>query len=195
MKKAMTNTLKAVVAGAIVTVSLAMSLPASAKPAHTIIRDRVIFETVELGDNQNQYATVPVVVRETLDTRYPGLLGDYPIIKREVIEVSSQPLIVWQKTLASSDPKGAYTPKRRAEAVGARLTNLVAALGVSNLKEMVQVGIVNYEGVIFVSDESVADFNTVVFTLIPENRAKASQILTKLQEYGEATATTDPIYN
>lgn len=192
----MKNPIKVLVATTVLATSLAVGLPsAHANPSYFFTKERVVFKVIKLDGYKNQYATVPVVVRDTFDKRYPGLLGDYPVVKSEEVEVASQPLIIWQATLASSAPKGVYTPKRRAEAVSTRLTNLVAALGVSDLKEMSQAGIFNQEGVIFVSNKPVVDLNNVVFTLAPDNRDYAPEILLQLKEYGEGTASDYPIYN
>ena len=194
--KIMKNSIKALVASTVLAASLFVGVSQShANPSSFFTQDRVVFKVVKLEGRNNYYATVPVVIRETFDRRYPGFLGDYPVVKSEEIEVASTPLIIWQATLASSDPKGVYTPKRRAEAVSTRLTNLVATLGISDLKEMSQAGVFNHEGVIFISNEPVVDLNNVVFTLAPYNRDYAPEILLQLKEYGEGTASDYPIYN
>jgi hypothetical protein len=99
-------------------------------------------------------------------------------------------------TLSSSDPQGSYTPERRAQAISTRLTNLAESLGVTTLEEMYQAGVVNYETVVFASAEpGDANFENVVFTLSPGNREQGDVFVEHLQEYGDATASGEPLYN
>ncbi|MDY7024039.1 MAG: COP23 domain-containing protein, partial [Cyanobacteriota bacterium] len=168
----MKSTIKAFVASAIITAGLVGSISqVEAKPSNTYVRDRVVFEVVEINAEENEYGTVPMVVRETYDLDNPDLLGDYPVVDTQVVQVASEPLVIWRETLSSSDPQGSYTPERRAHAVSTRLTNLAESLGIETLEEMYQAGVVNNEIVIFASQEA-GDANTdnVVFTLSPGNR-------------------------
>lgn len=193
----MKNTIKALVATAILAGSLVTgTLSAIAKPGTTYTRDRVIFESVEVNAAKQQYATVAKIIRETFDTSQKGLLGDYPVVKREVIQQYPEPLVIWQETLASTDPDAAYTPERRSQAISTRLTNLAAALGIETLEEMYQAGVFNSEAVIFAADEpDEVTLNNVVFTLVPDNRDNGDDIVNRLQDYGKGTANDVPIYN
>ncbi|MBS9772854.1 COP23 domain-containing protein [Trichodesmium erythraeum] len=156
--------------------------------------DKVVFSCVSINAEENQYATVPQIVREIRDTSEPGLLGGYPLVKQEVIQVSSKPMIVWTATLSSDHPKGAYTPDRRCQSVSTRLTNLAYALGMTTFADISQIGVVNYEQVVYVSPEEEPSFDNVVFTLKPENREKSEEILTQFKDFGQGTASDEPIY-
>lgn len=192
----MKSTIKAFIATTIVTAGLVIGVSNAKAQPDTMTKERVVFQTVEIDPANNQYGTVPMVVRETYDTRYPGLLGGYSLLKREVVQVASEPLVIWQVTLSSSDPNGSYTPERRSAAVSTRLTNLADSLGISTLEEMYQAGTVNYEGVIFASEEpGDASFRNVVFTLSPGNRDQGDVFVEHLQEYGNGTASGEPLYN
>jgi hypothetical protein len=193
----MKNTIKALITTAILASSLVGgTLRAIAEPATTFTRDRVVFKSVEINASKQQYATVAEIIRETFDSSQKGLLGDYPIIKREVIRQYPEPLVIWQKTLASTDPDAAYTPQRRSEAVSTRLTNLAAALGIETLEEMYQAGVFNSEAVIFAADKpDGVTLNNVVFTLVPDNRDNGDDIVNRLKDYGKGTANDAPIYN
>ncbi len=110
----MNNQLKVSLAGILATVGLWGVMPQpEAKAEKLETHDKVIFTCVSVNSEENQYATVPQILRETVDTTEPGLLGGYPVVKREVIQVSSKPMIVWTATLSSPHPQGAYTPERR----------------------------------------------------------------------------------
>ncbi len=192
----MKSAIKAFVTTAIVTAGLVVGISQAKAQPDTFTKERVVFQTVEIDAEQNQYGTVPMIVRETYDTRYPGLLGGNSLLKREVIQVASEPLIIWQVTLSSTVPHGSYTPERRANAISTRLTNLADSLGVSTLEEMYQAGVVNYETVIFASsDPGDATFDNVVFTLSPGNRDQGDVFVEHLQNYGDATASGEPLYN
>lgn len=192
----MKSAIKAFVTTAIVTAGLVVGISQAKAQPDTFTKERVVFQTVEIDPEQNQYGTVPMIVRETYDTRYPGLLGGNSLLKREVIQVASEPLVIWQVTLSSNDPQGSYTPERRANAISTRLTNLADSLGVSTLEEMYQAGVVNYETVIFASAEpGDATFDNVVFTLSPGNRDQGDVFVEHLQDYGDATASGEPLYN
>ncbi len=192
----MNNQLKVSVAGIIATVGLWGFLPQSeAKAGQLETRDKVVFTCVSVNAAENQYATVPQIVRETRDTTEPGLLGGYPLVKREVIQVSSKPMIVWTATLSSDSPKGAYTPDRRCQSVSTRLTNLAYALGMQTFADISQIGVVNNEQVVYVSsEEEEPTFNNVVFTLKPGNREKSEEILTQFKDFGQGAASDEPIY-
>ncbi|MEL7034407.1 MAG: COP23 domain-containing protein [Cyanobacteria bacterium J06592_8] len=193
----MKSTIKAFVASAIITAGLVGSISqVEAKPSNTYVRDRVVFEVVEINAEENEYGTVPMVVRETYDLDNPDLLGDYPVVDTQVVQVASEPLVIWRETLSSSDPNGSYTPERRAHAVSTRLTNLAESLGIETLEEMYQAGVVNNEIVIFASQEA-GDANTdnVVFTLSPGNREQGDIFVEHMQEYGNGTASGEPLYN
>lgn len=193
----MKTTIKAFVASAIITAGLVGTVSqAEANSSNTYVRDRVVFEVVEINAEQDEYGTVPMVVRETYDLDNPDLLGDYPVVQTQVIQVASEPLIIWRETLSSSDPKGSYTPERRAHAVSTRLTNLATSLGIETLEEMYQAGVVNNEVVIFASQEGgEANTNNVVFTLSPGNRNQGDIFVEHMKEYGTGTASGEPLYN
>jgi hypothetical protein len=192
----MKSTIKAFITTAIVTAGLVVGISQAKAQPDTFTQERVVFQTVEIDPENNQYGTVPMIVRETYDTRYPGLLGGNSLLKREVVQVASEPLVIWEVTLSSSDPNGSYTPDRRAQAVSTRLTNLADSLGVTTLEEMYQAGVVNYEGVIFASEEpGDANFQNVVFTLSPGNADQGDVFVEHLQEFGDGTASGEPLYN
>ncbi len=191
----MNNQLKISLAGVLATVGLWGFLPQSeAKAGQFETTDKVVFTCVSVNSAENQYATVPQIVRETRDTSEPGLLGGYPLVKREVIQVSSKPMIVWTATLSSDHPKGAYTPDRRCQAVSTRLTNLAYALGMETFADISQIGVVNHEQVVYVSPDEEPNFDNVVFTLKPDNREKSEEILTQFKDFGQGTASDEPIY-
>ena len=191
----MNNQLKLSLAGILATVGLWGIIPPSAAKAEQLeSTDKVVFACVSINSEENQYATVPQIVRETRDTTEPGLLGGYPLVKREVIQVSSKPMIVWTATLSSDHPKGAYTPDRRCQSVSTRLTNLAYTLGMQTFADIIQIGVVNYEQVVYVSSEEEPNFDNVVFTLKPENREKSEEVLTQFKDFGQGTASDEPIY-
>lgn len=100
---------------------------------------------------------------------------------------TSTPLIVWTATL-NSDAGGAYTPEKRCDAVAKRLTSLVATLGQGSLRNLLlDYQPVNKEVAICVYHTAQAECTTrnVVFTLKPENRAIADQILANLKEFSQ----------
>lgn len=193
----MKNTIKALITTAILTSSLVGgSLSAIANPATTFTRDRVVFKSVEVSAAKQQYATVAEIIRETFDSSQKSLLGDYPVVKREVIRQYPEPLVIWQETLASTDTDAAYTPQRRSQAISTRLTNIAAALGIETLEEMYQAGVFNSEAVIFAADDpDGVTLNNVVFTLVPDNRDSGDDIVNRLKDYGKGTANDAPIYN
>jgi hypothetical protein len=57
-----------------------------------------------------------------------------------------------------------------------------------------QIGVVNYEQVVYVSSEEEPNFDNVVFTLKPENREKSEEVLTQFKDFGQGTASDEPIY-
>ena len=191
----MNNQLRVSLAGILATVGLLGIMPQSeAKAEQLEATDKVVFSCVSINAEENQHATVPQIVREIRDTSEPGLLGGYPLVKQEVIQVSSKPMIVWTATLSSDHPKGAYTPDRRCQSVSTRLTNLAYALGMTTFADISQIGVVNYEQVVYVSPEEKPSFDNVVFTLKPENREKSEEILTQFKDFGQGTASDEPIY-
>ncbi|NET41084.1 COP23 domain-containing protein [Okeania sp. SIO2B3] len=191
----MNNQLKVSLVGVLATVGLWGFIPQSeAKAEQLETTDKVVFTCVSMNAAENQYATVPQIVRETRDTSEPGLLGGYPLVKREVIQVSSKPMIVWTATLSSDHPKGAYTPDRRCQSVSTRLTNLAYALGMETFADISNIGVVNYEQVVYVSPEEEPSFDNVVFTLKPGNRDKSEEIITQFKDFGQGTASDEPIY-
>lgn len=125
----------------------------------------------------NQYATVPQLVRDQVDSKYPVRL-----IRRAVVQEYS-PLLVWTETLDSDHPDGAYMPEGRCEAVSARLTNLATSMGINDIQQLSKSGIVNHERVIFISESEspVASADEVIFTLKPTNRNDANEILKLFQ--------------
>ena len=191
----MNNQLRVSLAGILATVGLLGIMPQSeAKAEQLEATDKVVFSCVSINAEENQHATVPQIVREIRDTSEPGLLGGYPLVKQEVIQVSSKPMIVWTATLSSDHPKGAYTPERRCQSVSTRLTNLAYALGMTTFADISQIGVVNYEQVVYVSPEEKPSLDNVVFTLKPENREKSEEILTQFKDFGQGTASDEPIY-
>ena len=136
------------------------------------LEDKLVFNC-EMRNNQ--YATIPQIVRDEVDSKYSVRL-----IRRSVVQEYS-PLLVWTKTLDSDHVKGAYMPEGRCEAVSARLTNLASSMGISNIQQLSKTGIVNYERVIFVSESPMASANKVIFTLKPTNRKNANKILQYFQ--------------
>lgn len=101
---------------------------------------------------------------------------------------TSTPLIVWTATLNSDTAGGSYTPEKRCNAVAKRLTNLVATLGQGSLRNLLlDYKPVNKEVAICVyhTAQSQCSTDNVVFTLKPENRAIADQILASLKEFSE----------
>ncbi len=194
----MKTPIKALIATAIITVGLVgKASEVFAQPTDSNTRDRVVFEVVEIDAENNEYGTLPMVIRETYDLNSePDFFGEYPLVQTEVVQVASEPLIIWRTTLSSSDPNGSYTPERRAHAVSTRLTNLADSLGIETLEGMYQAGVVNNEVVIFASDnEGDADTRNVVFTLAPDNRGEGDVFVDHLQEYGNGTASGEPLYN
>lgn len=152
-----------------------MSAVPEAKAENTmILEDKLVF-SCEIQDND--YATVPQLVRDEVDAKYPVRL-----INRSVVEEYT-PLLVWTKTLDSDHPQGAYMPAGRCEAVSARLTNLAASMGINNIQELSNAGVVNHERVIFISEteSAYASEDEVIFTLKPANRGDAKEILQLFQ--------------
>ena len=101
---------------------------------------------------------------------------------------TSTPLIVWTATLNSDAAGGSYTPDKRCNAVAKRLTNLVATLGQGSLKNL----LLDYKNVnsqvaicVYHTIQSQCTTGNVVFTLKPENRAIADQILASLKEFSQ----------
>jgi hypothetical protein len=122
----------------------------------------------------NQYVTVPQLVEDSFDPRYPAWF------QRQIAQEYT-PLLAWTVTLASDHPEGAYIPDGRCQAVSARLTNLAASMGITSIQELSKVGIVNHEQVIFLSESPVASREEVIFTLKPDNRDEAPEILKQFQ--------------
>lgn len=109
---------------------------------------------------------------------------------------TTTPLIVWTTNLNSDAPGGSYTPDKRCQAVSTRLTNLVAVLGQGSLKNLwLDYGSVNKEIAICVYHSTQVGCNTrnVVFTLKPENRAYADEILANLKQFSQ-TGAGAPIF-
>lgn len=193
--KIVNNQLKVSLAGILATVGFWGFIPQTeAKAEQLETTDKVVFTCVSVNPEENQYATVPQIVRETRDTTEPGLLGGYPLVKREVIQVSSKPMIVWTATLSSDHPKGAYTPDRRCQSVSTRLTNLAYSLGMENFADISNIGVVNYEQVVYVSPDEEPSFDNVVFTLKPGNREKSEEVISQFKDFGQGTASDEPIY-
>lgn len=143
-----------------------------AKADTMYLEDKLVFNC-EIRDNQ--YATVPQMVRDKVDSKYPVRL-----IKRSVVEEYT-PLLVWTATLDSDHPDGAYMPAGRCQAVSARLTNLASSMGINDIQQLSKAGVVNHERVIFMSESPVASADEVIFTLKPTNRDDAKQILQQFQ--------------
>lgn len=101
---------------------------------------------------------------------------------------TSTPLIIWTATLSSDVAGGSYTPERRCNAVAKRLTSLVATLGQGSLKNLLlDYKPLNREVAICVyhAAQSQCTNGNTVFTLKPENRAIADEILASLKEFSE----------
>ena len=65
----MNNQLKLSLAGILATVGLWGIIPPSAAKAEQLeTTDKVVFACVSINSEENQYATVPQIVRETRDT-------------------------------------------------------------------------------------------------------------------------------
>lgn len=100
---------------------------------------------------------------------------------------TSTPLIIWTTTL-NSDAEGLYTPDRRCKAVSKRLTDLVATVGKGSLKNLLlDYKTVNNEVAICVYHTAQAGCSTrnVAFTLKPENRPLAAEIIAQLKEFSQ----------
>jgi predicted acyltransferase len=166
----MRNLFSTLAATVLATAGLLGAMP-EAKADSLLVEQKLVF-SCEVRNNQ--YATIPQLVRDVIDPQYP-LLGE-----RYVVQEYS-PLLIWTATLGSDHPDGAYMPEGRCQAVSARLTNLAASMGITNIQQLSQAGIVNDEHVIFVSESPVAAADDVVFTLKPTNRDDASQILQQFQ--------------
>jgi hypothetical protein len=54
-------------------------------------------------------------------------------------------------------------------------------MGITSIQELSKIGTVNQEQVIFLSESPMASSNEVVFTLKPDNRDDASEILKAFQ--------------
>lgn len=170
------NSVKLLAASTLVAVGLLGIVPkAQASP---FVQEKVVFGCEV---QNNQYVTVQKYIRETTN------LGKTPVYQTEVL-AQTDPLITWTATLGSDYPGGAYVPQSRCEAVSARLTNLASALGINTpdriaiLGDISDNGVVNHEGVIFLSfDPDYASEENVIFTLKPANRDDSGMILTQFQ--------------
>ena len=170
------NSVKLLAASTLVAAGLLGIVPkAQASP---FVQEKVVF-ACEMQNNQ--YVTVQKYIRETTN------FSKYPVYQTEVLS-QTEPLITWTATLGSDNPDGAYIPESRCQAVSARLTNLASALGINTpdkiavLGDLSDNGVVNHEGVIFLSfDPDYAAEENVIFTLKPANRNDSEMILTKFQ--------------
>ena len=143
-----------------------------AKADTMVLGDKLVFNCEMRG---NQHATVPQIVQDEVDSKYPVRL-----IQRSVVQEYS-PLLVWKTTLDSDHPQGAYMPEGRCEAVSARLTNLASSMGITDIQELSKTGVVNHERVIFISESPIASADEVIFTLKPANRGDSNEILKLFQ--------------
>ena len=170
------NSVKLLAASTLVAVGLLGIVPkAQASP---FVQEKVVF-ACEMQNNQ--HVTVQKYIRETTN------FSNYPVYQTEILS-QTDPLITWTATLGSENPDGAYIPESRCQAVSARLTNLASALGINTpdkiavLGELSDNGVVNDEGVIFLSfDPDQASEENVIFTLKPGNWDDSGTILTKFQ--------------
>jgi hypothetical protein len=149
-----------------------LSVVPEAKADTMYLPEKLVF-SCEIRNNQ--YATVPQMVRDKVDSKYQVRL-----IRRSVVQEYT-PLLVWTETLDSDHPDGAYMPEGRCESVSARLTNLAESMGITNIQQLSQAGIVNHERVIFISESPVASRDEVIFTLKPDNRSDSQEILKLFQ--------------
>ena len=163
----MKNLFPALTAMAVAGATLLSAVPASQAYPRTGTQDKFIF-SCEIRNNQ--YVTVPQLVRDRFNVRYPILT------QRRVIREYA-PLLAWTTTLASDHPDGVYMPEGRCQAVSARLTNLGSSMGINSIQELSKVGLVNHQHVIFLSESPWASRDEVIFTLKPANRGDAPQIL------------------
>jgi hypothetical protein len=170
------NSVKLLAASTLVVAGLLGIVPKA--QANPLVQEKIVFGCEV---QNNQYVTVQKYIRETKD------VGHYPVYQTEVLS-QTEPLITWTATLGSDNPDGAYIPESRCQAVSARLTNLASALGINTpdkiaiLGEISDNGVVNQEGVIFLSfDPDYAAEENVIFTLKPANRDDSGMILTKFQ--------------
>lgn len=143
-----------------------------AKADSMYLEDKLVF-SCEIRDNQ--YATVPQIVRDKVDAKY-----NVRLLRRSVVQEYT-PLLVWKATLDSDHPDGAYMPAGRCEAVSARLTNLASSMGITDIQQLSKSGIVNNERVIFISESPYASSDEVIFTLKPANRGDSQEILKLFQ--------------
>ncbi|MEA5533977.1 COP23 domain-containing protein [Crocosphaera sp. XPORK-15E] len=146
------------------------------------VQQKMVFACEAQADGT--YATTARMVEQTVDPDH------YPVYSEEVMYESPTALINWSATLSSDNPKGAYTPESRCQAVSARLTNLSYAYGLITPEQVAQigeaslVGTANGQRVIFISqDPKDASTRNVIFTLKPDNaaRVEAPKVLTQFQ--------------
>ena len=132
--------------------------------ADTVMEDAKAVFTCKIVNNQ--YATVPQIVRDEVDAKYSTRL-----IKRTVLQ-EKDPMIIWTTSLDSDDPAGLYTPDGRCEAVSARLTNLAASMTLDGLVQLSRDSVTNNERVIAISETPSywVPGDEVIFTLSPSNR-------------------------
>ncbi|ACK69494.1 conserved hypothetical protein [Gloeothece citriformis PCC 7424] len=167
----MNNLLKISAIGALVTIGL-VGVVQSAKAESKII-ERHVLACVE-----NAPGEVALVEQDIQETTHP--YSDFVIIKSEVVQTYG-PKMIFTRTLDSDNPKGAYTPESRCQAIRDRITNLEKSIGVTNLAELTQVGKVNGQRVIAVDKVSR---NTVVMTLSGDNakwKVAKYEVLPKFQ--------------
>lgn len=167
----MRNLFPTLAATLVASAGLLSAMP-EAKADTMVLGDKLVFNC-EMRDNQ--YATVPQIVQDEVDSKYPVRL-----IQRSVVQEYT-PLLIWKTTLDSDHPKGAYMPEGRCKAVSTRLTNLATSMGITDIQELSKAGVVNHERVIFISESPMASSDEVIFTLKPANRGDANQILQQFQ--------------
>ncbi len=172
---------------------------------------KVVFECIPQADGT--YATEERVVEitfnpakaapvdSTFDPHNPYSGGVY---SREDVssqyialgELTGNPMIIWEKEVASSNPEGLYTPESRCQTVSARLTNLAYAFGETTpvgvaqaFTERMATGVVNGERVIFMSyDPDNVSTENVVFTLRPENGATFAEAQRTLAQFNNSVS-------
>jgi hypothetical protein len=165
------KTLFPTLAVAVVASTSLLGVVPEAKAESPLVEEKLVFSCEVIN---NQHATVPQLVRDEMNPKYP-------VVKQRYVMQRYSPLLIWTKTLASDHPDGAYMPEGRCEAVSARLTNLATSLGINNIQQLSKAGVVNHERVIFISESPMASTDEVIFTLKPDNRDDADRILQQFQ--------------
>ncbi|WP_013322808.1 COP23 domain-containing protein [Gloeothece verrucosa] len=145
-----------------------------------------------VNDGSGGVALVPQQIQEYASA-YNSL---YIVTDQTKVLQQGEPNIVFTKTLHSANPKGAYTPESRCQAIRDRVTNLKNSLGIESFAELSRIGKVNGQKVIAVNKVSR---QTVVMTLSGENgkwKVAKYEVLPKFQAFVNSPftpAATGPI--